>query len=267
MQKVSAFLSEVTLTGLAAVASILTPILILVLALAVFWHAQPPGPTPEPVPDAAHPIIAPKELNAPVEEETPLAVKALGPVKFVNTANVMVRQAGMTGYVMPLVEGEHKLLVTMDAGGWWWNRYDAAFVWVKIKTAKPPPPVPPVPPDPPVPPVPPTPPSPIPLPGFRVVIVYDPATLTNEQDGIVRGERVRKYLLDKCVAGEDGKTKAFWIIQTNPDLSNAPKWLADCVQKHTTKPFMVVSDGKTGYDGDIPANADAAMAILTKIGG
>jgi hypothetical protein len=132
-----------------------------------------------------------------------------------------------------------------------------------------PPPVPPTPvPPTPTPPVPPPSPAPIPLAGFRVLIVYDPATLTLDQSGIVYGKAVRDYLQAKCVVGADGKTKDFWILQSGVDVSAAPKWIGDVIQRHPgQKTFMVVSDGKTGFDGDLPANAVDAMAIFTKIGG
>lgn len=118
------------------------------------------------------------------------------------------------------------------------------------------------------PPDPPTPPAPIPLAGYRVLIVYDPNTLTDAQQGIVFGKAVRDYLQAKCVVGNDGKTKDFWIIQSGLDVSAAPKWIGDVIQRHPgQRTFMVVSDGKTGYDGAIPANAEEAMNILKKIGG
>lgn len=124
---------------------------------------------------------------------------------------------------------------------------------------------PPVPPDPPKPP---TPPAPIPLAGFRVLIVYDPTTLTPAQQGITSGKKVRDYLQSHCVVGADGKTKDFWILQTGVDVSAGPKWIGDVIQKHPgQRTFMVVSDGKTGFDGPLPASADEALQILTKIGG
>jgi hypothetical protein len=126
------------------------------------------------------------------------------------------------------------------------------------------------PPDPgpgPKPPDPPTP-APIPLAGFRVLIVYDPATITPDQQGIVFGKKVRDYLQAKCVVGADGKTKDFWILQKSLDVSAAPKWIGDAMQRHPgAGAYMLVSDGKTGYDGPIPANADAALAIMQKVGG
>lgn len=122
---------------------------------------------------------------------------------------------------------------------------------------------------PPKPPEPPVDPAPIPLAGFRVLIVYDDSTLTGEQrDGIITGKTVRDYLQAKCVPGADGKTKDFWIIQSGSDVTNAPKWIGDAIQRRPDrKTFMLISDGKTGYDGPIPANKDAAMTELKKVGG
>ncbi len=124
-----------------------------------------------------------------------------------------------------------------------------------------PPPIPPIP-------VPPPTPAPIPLDGFRVMIVYDPTTLTASQEGIVFGKKVRDYLQARCVVGADGKTKDFRIYQTGLDTSAEVQWINNVIQRHPgQKSWMVVSDGKTGYDGPIPASADEAIAIFSKIGG
>jgi|ERR1051326_4586269 hypothetical protein len=147
------------------------------------------------------------------------------------------------------------------------------FVWIGGSTLSipgcphpPNPPAPPVPP--PIPPVPPSPPAPIPGVGFRVLIMYDKDTLTPEQQGIVFGRKVRDYLDSKCVVGADGKTPDRRIYPYGVDASGEAQWIRDVIQKHPgQKSWMVVSDGKTGYDGDLPKNADEAMAILTKIGG
>ncbi len=111
-------------------------------------------------------------------------------------------------------------------------------------------------------------PPPIPLAGLRVLMVYDPATLSASQQGIVFGKAVRDYLQAKVTLGPDGKTKDFWILQAGTDVSAAPKWIGDVMQRHPgQKSYMVVSDGKTGYDGALPASAAEALTILTKIGG
>lgn len=121
---------------------------------------------------------------------------------------------------------------------------------------------------PPVPPVPPTPPAPIPLAGFRVLVVYDASTLADSQQGIVFGRAVRDYLNAKCAVGPDNKTKDYWILQAGTDVSAAPQWVQDAFQRHPgQKTWMAVSDGKTGYDGVLPGNVADAMAIFTKYGG
>jgi hypothetical protein len=123
------------------------------------------------------------------------------------------------------------------------------------------------PPRPPTPPDPPTPPAPIPLSGLRVLILYDQA-ITSGQQGIVYGKKVRDYLQAKCVVGADGKTKDFWILPAGVDVSAAPKWIGDVIQRHPGQTsFLVVSDGKTGYDGPLPATAEDALTVLSKIGG
>ncbi len=141
---------------------------------------------------------------------------------------------------------------------------DVATMTIIVEGGVPPP----LPPDPPKPPLPPDPPAPIPLAGFRVMIVYDPATLTTAQEGIVFGKKVRDYLQAKCVVGKDGKTKEFRIYQSGLDVSAEVKWIGDTMQRHPgQKAWMVVSDGTKGYDGPLPANADEAISILSKIGG
>ncbi len=116
------------------------------------------------------------------------------------------------------------------------------------------PPVPPTPPVPPVPPEPPVPPAPIPEPGLRVLIVEDSArrdNLTAGQQEIILGKAVRDYLSTACVLEPDGKTRGFriWdrdVTGTEHDL----KCWADAMKRpRQSVPWLIVSNGKTGYDG------------------
>ncbi len=141
-----------------------------------------------------------------------------------------------------------------------------AYTLVIVGNPTPVPPIPPGP-DPPVPPIPPSP-VPIPLEGFRVLIVYDPATLTPAQEGIVYGKECRDYMQAKSVVGADMKTKDFWIIQAGSDTTAAPKWIGDVIQRHPgQRTFMCVSNGKVGYDGVIPMDSATALSIMKGIGG
>ncbi len=120
---------------------------------------------------------------------------------------------------------------------------------------------------PPIPPVPPVPPTPIPLAGFRVVMSYDKAALSEDQKAIVYGREVRDYLELKAVIDTDSKDKAYWIIASGSNVSGAPGWVRDVWQKHPgSTSWMVISNGKTGYDGPIPKDKAAAMAMLKQYG-
>lgn len=111
-------------------------------------------------------------------------------------------------------------------------------------------------------------PAPIPVAGFRVLIMYDKDTLTADQQGIVFGADVRKYLDTKCIVGADGKTPDRRIYPAGVDASGEAQWIRDVIQRHPgQRSWMVISDGKTGYDGPIPANAADALALLKKYGG
>lgn len=233
-------------------------------------HPPGPGPTPDPEPSALHPIIAPKEVSAPIEEETAVTVKALGPVKFAASGNVIIRQNGMTAHVMPMVEGQHKILVTLDAGGWWWDRHDAAFVWVLVKTAKPPPPVPPgpVPPDP-KPPVPPTPSDLGPFggaAGLHVLIVYESEKdggLTKGQIAAIHGKEFRDYIEAKCAKGEDGKTPQRRIWDKDTVLTWVPKLWQDAMKRpRTSVPWLAVGNGAKWFEGPL---TDDFMTQVKKV--
>jgi len=241
--------------------------------LAGSWRSSEPA-KPLPV------ISLPDSLDVPVGGG---AVR-LDVVTRSKTAHVRwLSYPGDRGKLQVLEYSDHAQVVALVPGTYWvgadLSTSDGSAVWCRVDAGQGPrpppdppiPPTPPVPPSPPVPPpspIPPTPPAPIPLQGFRVLIVYDDATLTKEQEGIVYGKKVRDYLQAKCVLGTDGKTKDFWILRAGTDVSAAPSWIGDVIQRHPgQRTFMVVSDGKTGSDGPIPANADEALTLLRKVGG
>jgi hypothetical protein len=138
------------------------------------------------------------------------------------------------------------------------------------------PPVPPVPPGPgpgPAPAPPPDPPSPAPIPaaGFRVLIVYESADLpklTAGQQAILYGKRLRDYLNAKCVVGADGKTREWrmWDADTATD-GEAKHWQEAMKRPRKSLPALIISDGKTGWEGPLPASVDETLALLRKFGG
>lgn len=134
----------------------------------------------------------------------------------------------------------------------------------------PPDPVPPGP-TPPVPPVPPPPPAPIPVAGFRVLIIEETADrprLPVTQMAVLFSKTIRDYLDRKCVVGNDGKTREWRIWDKDTDASaEARHWGEALKRPRKDTPWIVISDGKTGYEGPLPANVEATMTLLRQYGG
>ena len=110
-------------------------------------------------------------------------------------------------------------------------------------------------------------PAPIPLPGLRVMIVYDSAKLAEmpkDQQAILFGAETRGLLNQKCVADEQGN--ASWRIYPKvTDASNADKVWQDAIARpRASVPWVVVSNGKTGFEGPLPANAAQFMELVKK---
>jgi hypothetical protein len=148
------------------------------------------------------------------------------------------------------------------------------FSICKIQVGKAPP-IPPTPdPDPPGP-NPPGPdpdnPAPIPLAGFRVLITYESGKLSEmpaKQMNILYDQQLRQYLDSKCVVGKDGKTKEWRIWDADVDKSGAEKhWQDAATRKKDKLPWILISDGKRGYEGPLPEDTAKTIELLKKYGG
>lgn len=150
---------------------------------------------------------------------------------------------------------------------------DIAVGWVVILGPQPPPvpPLPPVPP-PPVPPVPPPPsPAPIPVVGFRVLVIFETkgstAVLTEQQYNELHGTAVATYLNAKCT--KDGTQPGWRIWNEKTPLQNAPKMWADAMNRpRGNLPWIIISDGVSSagsFEGPLPDGG--ILTLLRKYGG
>lgn len=119
----------------------------------------------------------------------------------------------------------------------------------------------------------PQPPSPAPIPdaGFRVLVVYeamDAARLPAAQNAILTSGIIRDYLDAKCVVGPDGKTKEYriWDKDTNGNL-DSKLWGDAMARPRKSIPWILISDGKTGFEGPLPADVTSTLDLLKKYGG
>ena len=85
---------------------------------------------------------------------------------------------------------------------------------------------------------------------------------------------VADYLAAKCVKGADGKTPETRAYDQHTPMDAAPKlWRDAMARPRSSLPWLVVSNGKTGFEGPVPYNpADPAdlnpiLTLLKKYGG
>lgn len=137
----------------------------------------------------------------------------------------------------------------------------------------PPTPVPPAPTPPiPVPPKPVDPPAPIPLAGLRVLIKVErqPADLlklTAGQREVIQSTKTDEYLNSVCTTGADGKTKEWRVYDQNQDMTNdAPHWRDAMKRAHASIPWIIISNGKTGFEGPLPPDitVESFKALVNK---
>lgn len=114
-------------------------------------------------------------------------------------------------------------------------------------------------------------PAPIPEAGFRVLIIEDikqRVKLPAVQLEILFDKKIRDYLESKCVADSDGKTKAWRIWPDSVDATRQSKsWQDAMKRKRDSLPWIIISDGKKGYEGPLPKDVDATLDLLKKYGG
>jgi hypothetical protein len=188
----------------------------------------------------------------------------------------VVTFAGAAPVPVPPIEAAPKSMGLSLGFGPWSNGTATGSIATITGTAKitggdPPGPKPPDPKPPDPPPTPPNPDAPIPADGFRVLLVYESAELANlprEQYSIIFAKQVRDYLNLKCVVGEDGKTKEWRMWDKDVQAGAESKLWQDALKRPRTKtPWLIVSTGKTGYEGPLPATVSDMMKLLKQFGG
>ncbi len=94
-----------------------------------------------------------------------------------------------------------------------------------------------------------------------MLIVYETsAVLPRNQQGILFGKNARDALDKHC--GKDG----YRIFDKDVDARNDLKIWNDAMQRAKGKqvPWVIVSNGVTGFEGPLPADAGAFIQLLEK---
>jgi hypothetical protein len=122
----------------------------------------------------------------------------------------------------------------------------------------------------PTPPGPPPGPAPIPGDGLRVLVVTetsDLAKLPSAQVTVLTAADVWAYLRSHCAKDANGQPAfRFWDKGVSPDLAPEP-WKTAMKRDRKSLPWVVISTGKDGYEGPLPATVADTLALLRKYGG
>lgn len=114
-------------------------------------------------------------------------------------------------------------------------------------------------------------PAPIPGNGLRVAIIYESADLSRlpkAQLAILSSAQVRDWLSAHCAKGADGKTPDWVICDQNVDMTYAADtWKQVLARPRKSLPWIVISTGRKGFEGPLPADVPATMELLKKYGG
>lgn len=112
--------------------------------------------------------------------------------------------------------------------------------------------------------------APIPAAGLHVLIVYDAAQLSNltaAQQGALFSKDVRDYLRATCPKGPDGATAEWRMWPADVDASGeSVLWQTAFKRPRVSLPWIVVSNGTSGFEGPLPGSATDMLALLKKYG-
>lgn len=226
---------------------------------------------PKPDPDKDEVTIQ-AELEAKVGEPVFLSTKTKTVFRWIVLPDTQahVREFGHELMIVPKADGHFRVgLVSLVKGK------IGPVEWTLVKCGKgPQPPPEPKPPEPKPPEPKPEPISkgPIPVPGFRVLMVEDKEKLSLlpwQQLSIRTSKVFRDYLDANCVTEPDGKTKAYRIWDYKTDASDDLKLWRDALGRpRTSLPWIVISDYPNGgHEGPLPANTEETIQLLKKVRG
>lgn len=102
----------------------------------------------------------------------------------------------------------------------------------------------------------------------RVLVIYESSDLPKyppAQTAVFAASSLREYLNKKCVKGPDGKTPEFRIWDKDVDTSNVSTVWQDAMKlQRQSLPWIIVSNGSTGFSGPLPTDVDSTVTLLKK---
>lgn len=111
-------------------------------------------------------------------------------------------------------------------------------------------------------------PAPIPAPGLHVLIVYDPTRpLPSAQAAILTAQATRDLLRKVCTTDARGLS-AYRIFPTPIEFGDElPLWKVASARPRQSTPWVIVSNGQTGFEGPLPASERDFADLIARFGG
>jgi len=109
-------------------------------------------------------------------------------------------------------------------------------------------------------------PAPIPELGLRVLVLYETAEVSAwpaKQSMILRAAAVRDWLNANCVKGSDGR--AVWrFVDDDVEWTDESPLSIASRRPRASSPWVIVSNGKDGYEGPLPATQEDFLSLVKK---
>lgn len=118
--------------------------------------------------------------------------------------------------------------------------------------------------------------APIPAQGLHVLVVYESATLTRlpgTQQAVLFGKQIRDYLNTHCPLGPDNKTRQWRMWDKDVDATGEQQLWQNALKRANEKianwqgtepalPWVIISNGQTGYEGPLPRTVEEMIRLL-----
>lgn len=107
--------------------------------------------------------------------------------------------------------------------------------------------------------------------GFRVLVIYESAELPKlpaAQSAILYAASVRDYLRARCAKDADNPQGAWRMWDKDVDASaESQPWKDAMKRERKSLPWVLISNGRTGYEGPLPGTITETLTLLQRYGG
>lgn len=101
--------------------------------------------------------------------------------------------------------------------------------------------------------------------GLRVLIVYesfDAPNLSKGHQEVMNSEKVRTYLTENCAKDEQGHAE-FRVFDKDIVFNDkSSKWAKAISRPRSSLPWLLISNGKTGYEGPLPEHVEEMVLLV-----